>query len=110
MCTNHAALHSFLTINDQIGRLIRWRIRLVEFDFEVNFKKGTANNQADALSGINNFSDSINREESDETPVSALEELLNVDLELNKQKNYDVLIDVDYAKDDALYATMHDTT
>ena len=45
----HAALHWLLSITDPSGRLIRWRLRLSEFDFEVKFKKGKANTQTDAL-------------------------------------------------------------
>ena len=48
--TDHASLHWLLTIDDPSGRLMRWRLRLAEFDFEVKYKKGKENAQADALS------------------------------------------------------------
>ena len=41
-----------LTVNDPSGRLKRWRLGLSEFDFDVEFKKGKANKQADALSRL----------------------------------------------------------
>ena len=50
--TDNAALHWLLTIDDPSGRLMRWRLRLAEFDFEVRYKKGKANTQADALSRL----------------------------------------------------------
>ena len=41
-----------MNISDPSGRLIRWRLRLSEFDFEIKYKKGKANSQADALSRL----------------------------------------------------------
>ena len=41
-----------MNVTDQSGRLIRWRLRLSEFDFEIKSKKGKANSQADALSRL----------------------------------------------------------
>ena len=35
-----------------LGRLLRWRLRLSEFDFEIKYNKGKLNNQADALSRL----------------------------------------------------------
>ena len=41
-----------MNVKDPSGRLIRWRLRLSEFDFEIKYKKGNANSQADALSRL----------------------------------------------------------
>ena len=41
-----------MNVTDPNGRLIRWRPRLSEFDFEIKYKKGKANSQADALSRL----------------------------------------------------------
>ena len=38
-----------MEITDPSGRLMRWRLRLGEFDFDVKYKKGKLNTQADAL-------------------------------------------------------------
>ena len=48
--TDHAALHWLLSITDPSGRLIQWCLRLSEFFFEVKFKNGKTNTQADELS------------------------------------------------------------
>ena len=50
--TDHSSLRWLMNINDPSGRLMRWRLRLSEFDFEVQYKKGKANTQADALSRL----------------------------------------------------------
>lgn len=42
-----------LTVNAPSGRLIWWRLRPAEFYFEVKYKKGKVNTQADVLSRLN---------------------------------------------------------
>ncbi|CAN8069586.1 unnamed protein product [Agarophyton chilense] len=50
--TDHSPLRWLLSITDPSGRLTRWRLRLSEFDFEVKYKKGLVNFEADALSRL----------------------------------------------------------
>ena len=64
--TDHSSLRCLMEINDPSGRLMRWRLRLGEFDFEVKYKKGNLNAQADALSRLPT---------SGETTVSVDEEI-----------------------------------
>lgn len=52
MHTNHASLRWLPNVTDPSGRLIRWRLRLSELDFEVIYKKGRENTQADVLSHL----------------------------------------------------------
>ena len=50
--TDHASLRWLVNLMDPSVRLIRWRLRLSEFDFEIKYKKGKANSQADAMSRL----------------------------------------------------------
>jgi hypothetical protein len=42
-----------MNVKDPGSRLIRWRIQLAEYDFEVVHKPGKQNTNADALSRVN---------------------------------------------------------
>ncbi|CDF35613.1 unnamed protein product [Chondrus crispus] len=57
--TDHASLRSLMNVTDPSGRLIRWRLRLSEFDFEIKYKKGKANSQADALSRLQTAGETV---------------------------------------------------
>ena len=50
--TDHSSLRWLMTINDPSGRLMRWRIRLSEFQFKIHHKKGYLNTQADTVSRL----------------------------------------------------------
>ena len=50
--SDQASLRWLMEITEPSGRLMRWRLRLSEFDFVVKYKKGVANTQADALSRL----------------------------------------------------------
>ena len=50
--TDHQALKWLLGATDVSGRLARWRIRLCEFDFSLEYKKGKKNTIADAISRL----------------------------------------------------------
>jgi len=50
--TNHELLSWIYRLTTDTGRLIRWRLRLAELDFEVKYKKGANHHLPDALSRI----------------------------------------------------------
>ena len=50
--SDQASLRWLLTIAETSERLMRWRLRLSEFDFQILYKKGNLNTQADALSRL----------------------------------------------------------
>ena len=50
--TDHQALKWLLGATNISGRLARWRIRLCEFDFSLEYKKGKKNTIADAISRL----------------------------------------------------------
>lgn len=50
--TDHQALRLLTSIDDPSGRLMRWRLRLSEYSFDVHYKKGVENQLADAASRV----------------------------------------------------------
>ena len=71
--SDQASLRWLMTIAEPSGRLMRWRLRLSEFDFVVLYKKGKINTQADALSRLPTSGDTTS-EIDDEIPCFKLEE------------------------------------
>ena len=53
--TDHQPLRWLLTISEPSGRLARWILLLLEFDFTVRYKKGIKNTIADAISLLLTF-------------------------------------------------------
>ena len=47
--SDQASLRWLMTIAEPSGRLMRWRLRLSEFDFTIQYKRVVQNTQADAL-------------------------------------------------------------
>lgn len=50
--TDHRALTWLFNIKDPGSRLTRWRLKLEEYEYEIQYKQGTSNTNADALSRI----------------------------------------------------------
>ena len=50
--SDHKPLQYLANLKDGSSKLLRWRIRLEEFDFKIIYKKGKLNTNADALSRI----------------------------------------------------------
>ena len=50
--TDHYALKWLMTVQNPSGRLLRWRLRLCEFHFVINYAKGSTHVHADALSRL----------------------------------------------------------
>ena len=50
--TDHNALRWMMTTNDPQGRLMRWRLRLMEFDYEIVYGPGRVHQVQDALSRL----------------------------------------------------------
>lgn len=52
IASDHKPLLWIMNIKDPGSRLLRWRIKLEEYDYEIIYKKGALNTNADALSRI----------------------------------------------------------
>jgi hypothetical protein len=50
--TDHHSIRWVLNLSDAQGRLARWRLRLLEFDFEVQYTPGRAHHGADTMSRL----------------------------------------------------------
>lgn len=50
--TDHRALSWLFNIKDPGSRLTRWRLKLAEYEYEIHFKPGANNTNADALSRV----------------------------------------------------------
>jgi hypothetical protein len=50
--TGHHSLRWVLNLSDAQGRLARWRLRLFQFDFEVQYSPGKQHHAADTLSRL----------------------------------------------------------
>jgi hypothetical protein len=62
IASDHKPLTWIMNVKDPGSRLLRWRIQLEEYDYEIIYKKGAQNTNADALSRIN----TLIKEESEE--------------------------------------------
>eukprot|EP00171_Calliarthron_tuberculosum_P018187 IDg18187t1 len=69
ICNDHAYLRWLLEITEHSERLMQWRMRLAEFDFEIQHKKGSLNTQADAISRL---STQVRTTEHEETEILCL--------------------------------------
>jgi hypothetical protein len=70
--TDHSSLQWLLNISGDNSRLVRWRLRLSEFSFEIQYKPGRTNQVADVLSRI--YTGGTDKEEFDlEVPCLSVE-------------------------------------
>jgi hypothetical protein len=63
--TDHRPLTWIFNVKDPTSRLLRWRLKLEKYEYEVIYKKGSNNTNADALSRIHvteDFTDSCNND------------------------------------------------
>lgn len=75
--SDHKPLQWLFAIKEPNSKLVRWRLKLAEYDYEIIYKKGKHNTNADALSRIPNQINNIEDEETDEDQLSVL---ANIDL------------------------------
>ena len=63
--SDHKPLTWIMSVKDPGSRLLRWRLQLEEYDYEIVYKPGSQNSNADALSRIG----ALNREVSDSEEI-----------------------------------------
>ena len=86
---DHRPLIWLFNLKEPNSKLVRWRLRLEEFDYEIAYKKGKYNTNADALSRVQ-----INAIETEsmianpgDVDIVALETLRNIAENLLNQPN-----------------------
>lgn len=67
---DYHSLHWLIIISEPSGRLIRWWLRLSEFDFDIQNKTVQANHQADALSRLTTRAETVTK--GDDTKIPPL--------------------------------------
>lgn len=78
--TDHKPLQWLFSLKEPNSKLVRWRLRLEEFDYEICYKKGKKNTNADALSRIE-----INTR--DMTPLQKYIENFNDKMTVREEEN-----------------------
>ena len=82
--TDHESLQ-WLKEAKSPARLVRWSLRLSEFDFDIKHRKGSANANADCLSRLPLFSQEDSNEELDSYLISMIKDELPLDLVIREQ-------------------------
>jgi hypothetical protein len=76
--TYHKPLTWVFNVKDSSSRLLRWRLKLEEYDYDIVYKPGVRNTNADALSRINvpevNTATEISSEHTEEENGKILQE------------------------------------
>lgn len=89
--TDHKPLTWLFSIKDPGSRLVRWRLKLEEFDYEIIYKAGKMNTNADALSRppIMNFN--IIDLTSDDSTTQEINDYLQLNYEhyLSQERSFD---------------------
>ena len=67
--TDHRPLTWIFSVKDPSSRLLRWRLKLEEYEYEVKYKKGSSNTNADALSRIHVTEDFTDRQDVKTEPT-----------------------------------------
>ncbi|CAB0010461.1 unnamed protein product [Nesidiocoris tenuis] len=66
--TDHRPLQWLFSLKEPSSKLFRWRLKLEEYDYEIHYKKGTANANADALSRVEIQNNETNSPNSPNSP------------------------------------------
>ena len=80
--TDHRALVWLHNVKDPSSRLLRWRLRMEEYDYEIEYVKGKENKVADCLSRLFPITTDILQQAAEE---SGIVEENNISIETNKK-------------------------
>lgn len=74
--TDHKPLQWLFSLKDPSSKLLRWRIKLEEFDYQIIYKKGKLNTNADALSRVEIHTKETKSNESTESFWAQLDDII----------------------------------
>ncbi|KAI8126852.1 Retrovirus-related Pol polyprotein from transposon 17.6 [Lucilia cuprina] len=76
--TDHKPLTWLFSIKEPNSKLVRWKLKLSKFNYEIKYKKGTKNGNTNALSRIEPESVSINALESSNVTIRETSSPINI--------------------------------
>lgn len=107
--SDQGSLRWLMEIQEPAGRLMRWRLRLAEYTFNIQYKLGKLNTQADALSRLHTTGETIH-EDWDDIPALLINEVPSDDEELGDDPaDIEEIIDASELRQDELLATKEET-
>jgi Reverse transcriptase (RNA-dependent DNA polymerase). len=86
--TDHRPLQWLFSLKEPNSKLVRWRLKLEEFEYEIIYKKGSLNKNADALSRIEL---NLNEAGPSKPPIFEYIDEFNETLNPNRQNNESVV-------------------
>nr|CAH7755991.1 unnamed protein product [Callosobruchus chinensis] len=81
--TDHKPLQWLFSVKDPSSKLLRWRLKLEEHDFDIVYKKGTLNKNADFLSRIETNANETN----DSVPTVLADYIKQFNEKFNREQN-----------------------
>lgn len=104
--TDHKPLQWLFSLKEPHSRLVRWRLKLEEYDYEICYKKGKKNTNADALSRIEIHTKEVSdKNQNSKTPLEEYIENFNDTLSTSNNQNVNAennLLDNDSINDTEL--------
>jgi hypothetical protein len=82
--TDHKPLTWLINVKEPNSRLTRWRLKLSEYTYDVVYKKGKANTNADALSRIELHNEQTDTTDHTDEPTNQQGERIMTDEEMNE--------------------------
>lgn len=90
--TDHKPLTWLWSLKTPNSRLIRWKIKLEEYDFEIKYKKGCENNVADALSRIEiNVGEEVDKDDDLLSMIPQISDIPTTNDEIDKLLDDDAI-------------------
>lgn len=89
--TDHKPLEWLFSLKEPNSKLVRWRLKLEEYDYRIHYKKGKLNTNADALSRVE--INAVDTEDNCSVIVNTgnVEDIENRNLELTEEEIQDIL-------------------